>query len=204
MCTELKPGDFLLPETVPVMVLDGCGLFPHAMLPLYIFEPRYRAMLTLALETDRVVAIASRSRIATTGDDVAPIACAGLIRACLGNPDGTSQLVLQGLCRIRFTDWPQVKPFRIGAAEVFGQPVLEAPQVKRARLLELRHRLRDTFSALPDEIGEQLENIEDPDALTDLAASSLLSSPKQRQTILEEADPIRRQQLLITMLGAAD
>lgn len=204
MFEELKTGDLLLPETVPVMVLDGCGLFPHAMLPLYIFEPRYRAMLSLALETDRLVAIASRSQSSTTGEGVASVACVGLIRACLGNPDGTSHLVLQGLCRIRFTGWPQVKPFRIGAAEVFGQPRMQTPQVRRARLLELRHRLRDAFSALPGEIGEQLENIEDPDALTDLAASALLSSSQQRQRILEESDSVRRQLLLIEMLGAAD
>jgi Lon protease-like protein len=36
----------ILPEQAPVMPLPGAILFPHALLPLYIFEPRYRQMLT--------------------------------------------------------------------------------------------------------------------------------------------------------------
>jgi hypothetical protein len=40
-----------LPEQLPVMPLSGAVLFPHALLPLYIFEPRYRKMLEHALES---------------------------------------------------------------------------------------------------------------------------------------------------------
>ena len=47
-----------LPESVPVMVLPGVTLFPNALLPLYIFEPRYREMLEEALGSARIVAMA--------------------------------------------------------------------------------------------------------------------------------------------------
>ena len=49
----------ILPEQVPVMPLPGAVLFPHALLPLYIFEPRYREMLEHALSHHRMFAVAT-------------------------------------------------------------------------------------------------------------------------------------------------
>ena len=40
------------PGSAPVMVLGGATLFPRGYMPLFIFEPRYRAMLNHALERD--------------------------------------------------------------------------------------------------------------------------------------------------------
>lgn len=49
-----------LPQALPVMLLNGCTLFPHALLPLFIYEPRYREMLDHALKTDRLFSSATR------------------------------------------------------------------------------------------------------------------------------------------------
>ena len=48
----------ILPEQIPVMPLPGALLFPHALLPLYIFEPRYRDMLEHALSHHRMFSVA--------------------------------------------------------------------------------------------------------------------------------------------------
>ena len=47
-----------LPDQVPVMPLPGALLFPHALLPLHIFEPRYQEMLHLALSEHRMFCVA--------------------------------------------------------------------------------------------------------------------------------------------------
>ena len=47
-----------IPSSVPVMVLPGALLFPHALLPLYIFEQRYREMLSYCLQSDRMFCVA--------------------------------------------------------------------------------------------------------------------------------------------------
>ena len=47
-----------LPKQLPVMPLPGAVLFPHALLPLYIFEPRYRQMLADALHSNRMFSVA--------------------------------------------------------------------------------------------------------------------------------------------------
>src|ERR1041384_8142520 len=46
-----------LPKQLPVMPLPGAVLFPHALLPLYIFEPRYRKMLEHALKQHRMFCV---------------------------------------------------------------------------------------------------------------------------------------------------
>src|SRR5215471_18893756 len=47
-----------IPREVPVMTLPNATLFPQALLPLYIFEPRYRQMLAEALHTNRMFSVA--------------------------------------------------------------------------------------------------------------------------------------------------
>ena len=109
-----------LPDQVPVMPLPGALLFPHALLPLHIFEPRYQEMLELALSEHRMFCVAlvkpqrrngNRPMIFFTSPE------SGLIRACVGRGDGTSNLILQGLRRVRFSAFEQSAPFPIARIE---------------------------------------------------------------------------------------
>ena len=98
----MKNGSVDLPDEVPVMPLPGAVLFPHALLPLYIFEPRYRKMLEHALQRDRMFSVTLIKPSCPewhAPEDFFHFATVGLIRACVGRDDGTSNLVLQGLHR---------------------------------------------------------------------------------------------------------
>src|SRR5437870_4727549 len=114
-----------LPKAVPVMPLPGATLFPHALLPLHIFEPRYRAMLSHALTHDRMFCVAllktQRAEWRRTSD-FSQTATVGLVRACVGRGDGTSDLILQGLKRVRFTGFEQAQPFPIAEIELLESP----------------------------------------------------------------------------------
>src|SRR5205823_13839692 len=105
-----------LPKKVPVMPLPGALLFPHALLPLHIFEPRYREMLKHALAHHRMFCVAllkpHRAEWNSTGDFF-DIASVGRIRACVERRDGTSNLILQVLERVRFSAYQQQAPFLI-------------------------------------------------------------------------------------------
>ena len=190
--------DIEIPGTVPVMVLEGATLFPRTLMPLYIFEPRYRAMLEEALATDRLVAIAQPLK--GGGDQLCAVAGVGLIRACVKKEDGTSQLILQGVKRVSFTHWPQMLPFRIGAVQCFGRIESETQEQRNARLVHLQVILERGGLPVPGEMGEQLAKIDDPDVLTDIAASALLKPADQRQAVLQEEGNIARQDLLLNFL----
>src|SRR5207237_6011320 len=89
-----------LPKDLPVMPLPAAVLFPHALLPLYIFEPRYRHMLKRALQQHRMFCITLIKPSCPdwrAPEDFFHLGTAGLIRACVGRGDGTSNLILQGL-----------------------------------------------------------------------------------------------------------
>ncbi|HVU15963.1 MAG TPA: LON peptidase substrate-binding domain-containing protein [Candidatus Didemnitutus sp.] len=66
-----------VPPTLPVMTLPRTVFFPQALLPLHIFEPRYREMLRDVLATTRIFAVArlDPSRANSTGSGFAQCVC---------------------------------------------------------------------------------------------------------------------------------
>ena len=77
-----------LPNLVPVMTLPNATLFPQALLPLYIFEPRYRQMLVDTLKAKRMFSVAMQ-RPGRTRETPCPVAGLGLIRVSVDHQDGT-------------------------------------------------------------------------------------------------------------------
>ena len=180
-----------LPSQVPVMVLPNAVLFPHALLPLYIFEPRYRAMLAWALEHERMFCVALMKpgvEEAHTAEDFYQIAGVGLIRACVGRDDGTSHLILQGMARVRFAGFNQEQPFRI--AEIEEVRTLNSVDADAEKLstaaLALCARMRENGMSIPENLDEQLQQVSDPAMLADIVAHAFLRNAERRQSLLEE------------------
>ena len=196
-----------LPPHAPVMVLPGVSLFPHALLPLYIFEPRYRAMLAWSLEQQRMFCIAPMKpgvSEARTTDDFHHTVGLGLVRACVGREDGTSHLMLQGLARVRLTGFVQDTPFRIAELrELRSEPAepLES-ELLTAKLLEVCVQLRASGVSVPEVLDKQLAQIEDASVLGDLVAHTFLREARHRQDVLEELRVGERLRLLIRHLTA--
>ena len=137
---EISSAPLPIPQELPVMILSSCFLLPGCFLPLFIFEERYRLMVRHALKTNRMFCVGIRKRSAGSEDDILPITTAGLIRACVKNDDGTSQLMLYGMKRIRITGWTQMQPFRLAKVEPIislacPQDRLEALQKEAISLL---------------------------------------------------------------------
>ncbi len=195
-----------IPATAPVMILGGASLFPHAMLPLRIFEPRYRAMLRHALEHDRVLCIAMiRPGVEEWRDerDFHEVAGLGLVRACVGQDDGTSNLVLQGLARVRFAGYPQRKPFVVARIEEILTEKASAeegePLARKARELCLRFKERGI--ELPPQLDRYLAQIEEPGVLADVIANTFVGDAEERQRLLEQPADARRLRMLVRYLA---
>lgn len=194
-----------LPTAVPVMPLPGVLLFPNALLPLHIFEPRFRKMLARALDDDRMLCVAlvkpERQQWRTSADFF-PVCTVGLIRACVGRADGTSDLILQGIRRVKFSDFEQEAPFpiaRIKPLKTRTKPTVETDALA-AKVLELYTRLKSSERELPEKIDRYLGEMSDPEMLADLIASTFVSGATRRQQLLEELDLNQRLRLLIQYL----
>src|SRR5246127_3583143 len=101
-----------IPPEVPVMTFPNATLFPQALLPLYIFEPRYRHMLADALHSNRMFAVAMQKPGATR-ETPSPVAGLGLIRVSVRHKDDTSHLILQGIARVKLEQAVRYKPYRV-------------------------------------------------------------------------------------------
>ncbi|MEY2497288.1 MAG: ATP-dependent Lon protease [Verrucomicrobiota bacterium] len=194
-----------LPDAVPVMPLSGALLFPHALLPLYIFEPRYQEMLAHALSEHRMFCVAlvkpQRAQWKST-DDFFQTAGVGLIRACVGRGDGTSNLILQGLRRVRFTTFLQSTPFPIARIEPLESELAGSVETDAlgAKVLELYSHLKETGRRLPAKIDQYLSHLGDTEMLADLMAATFINDPLRRQQVLEELAVNQRLRLVIQYL----
>jgi len=187
------------------MPLPGAVLFPHALLPLYIFEPRYRDMLEHALRHDRMFSVTLIKPSCPewqAPEDFFHFATVGLIRACVGRNDGTSNLVLQGLHRVRFTSFAQKSPFpvaRIEVVESSNDPTVETEALGE-KVVELYRKLKRNGRQLPSKIDDYLTQLGDLEMLADLVASTFVDDALRRQRVLEEPLVNQRLRLLITFL----
>jgi Lon protease-like protein len=198
-------GSVSLPTRVPVMPLPGALLFPHALLPLYIFEERYCEMLKHALQQHRMFSVAlvkpERGEWESPSDFF-HVAGVGLIRACVGRRDGTSNLILQGLERVRFTGFEQEAPFPIATIEALDSETSSSVETEAlaAKVLELYSKLRTKGRELPKKVDRYLSDLNDMEMLADLMASTFVNDPLRRQQVLEELALNQRLRLLIQYL----
>jgi ATP-dependent Lon protease len=183
------------------MILPGAVLFPGTMLPLFIFEPRYREMLARALETDRMFALAT----AREGDDdePLPVGAAGIVRACVANKNGTSNLILQGLCRVRFTGWHDDSPFPLATIKPLPSTLSSESdcQALRAEILGMIGPPENNGLSLPGHIVEVIRQPCACELFSDLAASCIVENLPIRIRLLEETDITRRMEILAAYLS---
>jgi ATP-dependent Lon protease len=194
---SIHPKDQVaLPAQMPVMVLSDCYLFPGCFLPLFIFEERYREMLKHALDGDRMFCIGTR--IGKSDDSILPWSTAGLVRACVKQPDGTSHVMLYGIQRINLNGWSDDRPFRIAEIEPIQ---IQTPPVDAAAAL-----VKESISLLPNptpscsdamqKLKETLNEMTCPDRICDVLAYHFVRNPAALKTLLSEADTLVRLKVL--------
>ena len=194
-----------IPDTLGALLLADCTLFPHGALPLHIFEPRYRQMLTEAIEGSCVFCVGTLTSAETTNLEscTAPVGTAGLIRASREDHEGRSNLLLHGLCRIRFVEWLDEKPYPYARVQpVRSTPVEESASSERTR--KLREAVEAVLLGLPDELASEVRKILDrapePEVMADAVSQQFVQDPVIRQSLLEEQDVSQRISKLVNYL----
>jgi uncharacterized protein len=105
---------------IPLFPLPGVVLLPGTLLPLHIFEPRYRAMVADALSGENTIGMAMLkpgSERARTVPEIFPVGGAGRIIASERLSDGRYDIVLQGVFRYRVLDESPPSPYRVARVE---------------------------------------------------------------------------------------
>lgn len=167
-------------------------LFPGAVLPLHIFEPRYRAMIRDVLDTHRalaVVLVTDAGRLDEHGHpQIAGVAGAGTIVDYVELPSGRFNILLRGRARVSLDELPfGEKPYRRARATVLGStgevPASDlAALVSAAGAFAARVRERDPAFELP------LPKDAPAGTVADLCAHHLVLDARERQAALETLD----------------
>lgn len=190
--------------TVPLPMFPlGTVLFPHAVLPLHVFEERYRALVADCLRTgpEFGVVLIERGSEVGGGDARFGVGTVARIHEATPLPDGRWVLVTYGTRRIRVQTWLPDDPYPLALVEELPEPRL--PDIA-LRAVEDAARLVRRALTLKAELGEpaptpRFELDDDVHAaLWQLAALAPLN-PVDHQRLLETADPEERLALLTTL-----
>jgi uncharacterized protein len=193
----------MLPPTIPIFPLDKVVLFPNVFLPLHIFEPRYRAMVSDALEGDRIIGmVLLRPGFEADYDGRPPVyavGCAGVITHNERLGDGRFNIVLRGIEKFRITGEDASRAYRLAHIE----PMPEWPdEAERQALHRQRQRLEALIAAAVERTGSEPRfppAVPDEDLVNALAQYLDLDAI-ERQALLERPGILSRCQALIELL----
>jgi uncharacterized protein len=187
-----------LPPVIPIFPLEVTMLFPGVSRPLYIFEPRYRAMVADALKGDRIIGMTTLKPGYEANYGGRPaiyeIGCAGLITDVEELSGGRFNIVLRGLVKFRVTGEDDSRPYRLARVDALPEVADEA---ERATLRKQRERLealvtKGSDSKVPAEMSDE--------ELVNLLAQYVPLGGAERQVLLELKSVLLRSQALIDLI----
>jgi len=193
----------------PLFPLPNVTLFPNVMLPLHIFEPRYRCMVEDVLHSDRVLAIASlkdgwEENYESKQCEIHKTVCLAQVVTEERQQDGRIHLLTQGVCRAKLTSEQDTdRPYRIGHVEVVEDEYPLPPVIDRIRRQqELVSAFRQIFPKL-DLDAALLSTMEEGvplGELCDVIAHAMRLDPFHARQLLEQSDVDQRSDLVLELL----
>ena len=182
-------------DALPLFPLPDVVLFPGALLPLHVFEPRYRQLVADALDAGGALAL-PRLRPGFEGDyhgspAVYPVCGAGRIVRHERLPDGRYHVLVVGLERVRLERELPSSPYRRARARRLMNAPSQPPEVLTAWAIGLRGLVERLRPHLRAEV-EQIVETSDACLLSDQVAAAVVADADERQRLLEQLDPAER------------
>jgi Lon protease-like protein len=191
--------------------LPGVVLFPHAVLPLHIFEERYKAMTEDALASDRLVTIVMLRPEAEWKGKGSPryeeYGCVGRILKYERLADGRFNFLLLGLCRVRLTrEVPSASLYRASEFQTVDDLACEgeALEAQKADLVRLFREFLEPQGGVDPELEEIISSPMPAGVLADILSHALPIAVEMKQGLLAERQvELRLDELCGWLRGAA-
>ena len=204
VCGAVRVNMAMVAQRITIFPLTGVILFPGLQLPLHMFEPRYKAMVTDAMARDRQIGMIQPL---STGDSVDSDKPALYGMGCLGRiadvevlDDGRYNVILDGVARFRILrELDVATPFR----QIEGELIEESPADLELPKSE-REILETEARAFADAQGYKV----DWDSVASLDNMSMVNGVAQiapfdgaaKQALLEARNLTERAQLLVQLM----
>ncbi|MEW6235581.1 MAG: LON peptidase substrate-binding domain-containing protein [Candidatus Omnitrophota bacterium] len=132
---------------LPLFPLPNVVHFPHTLLPLHIFEKRYRIMLRDALKGEKLIGMSilkpGWEEKYEGNPEIYPIACLGAISKHEPMNDGRSNILLLGIKRVRIKDIITPRPYRTASVEILED---KKDDLSPLEIKQLRRHLYQLYS----------------------------------------------------------
>jgi Lon protease-like protein len=186
-------------EALPIFPLPDVVLFPGALLPLHVFEQRYRDLTAHVLGGSRIMAV-PRLRPGYQAEyqgrpPVFETTGVGFVVDSERQGDGRYNLVLRGVARVAIREeLPPDRSFRLVRARLLVDHAYDEALLAAAheRVLALCDRLALGLGAEGAGLVRMVRSVQSPGGCADLIAAALVTDPDERQALLETLDPTAR------------
>src|SRR6266851_4740848 len=194
-----------IPSMLPILPLRETVAFPLAVLPLGVGQERSIRLVDDVMRTTRLVGLVAqtKSEAKPAGpDDLYRVGCAAVIHQLMRVEDGTIRMVVQGLERIRITQFVQTEPYLIARVERAPEIVAPGPETDALvrTLRSLFERLIALNVGIPKELSAVVQNLSDPTATAYLIAGAVPIPTAARQEILEADSSLAKLRRLVELL----
>lgn len=202
--TKSKSGDQealdkqeAIPSSAAVLAVRNVVIFPGTVAPLSVGREKSRRLLGAVLSTSRIIVTVCQKDPATDDpkpEDLYGMGTAVRVLKLLQIEEGSQNIILQGLSRVRIVEWLSTEPFFRARVEEVHDTVREDTEIEAlihgARVLA--KEVIELTPGIPDEASFVLDSISEPGALADFLASNLQLDLPGRQALLAELDVAQR------------
>jgi Lon protease-like protein len=204
MNRDQHPGPELLEaalDRLPLFPLPNAILFPGVVMPLHLFEPRYRALAEHCVAGHRLMALGTLKpgyeQDYEGRPPIHPLLTVGSIAAERRHPDGRWDIALRGLMRVELVDeHPASEPFRVIRVKKIREQERATDRLAGENLRSAVIQVANQVPALWPQLSPQLVSARSPGQLADVVAGTFVESPTIRRSLLEELVVGRRIELL--------
>ncbi|MEP0762662.1 MAG: endopeptidase La [Chloroflexota bacterium] len=201
-----QEATFAPPNELPILPLRGLVVYPHTTVPLTVGQPRSVRLVDEAVAGDRVIGLVASHdpELETPGpDQVHLVGTVAQIHRLFRAPDGTIRLLVQGMARIRITEFTETQPYlraRVEAAPETVESGIEVEALMR-NVVEQFSRMADLVPSIPGELISAALNVDDPLQLVYALATYIRLDLADQQRLLELDSVQEKLHTLMTILN---
>ncbi len=194
-----------IPETLPILPLYDIVLFPKMVLPLMVMQKESIQLIDEAMSKDRLIGtVVSRSgepQSHYTPEDLYDFGTAAVILKMAKVEEDKAQLLLQGISRFKIRKYTKKSPYFVARVNHLTVPWEKDKEMEglMANLVNQYEKIVQLSPGMPPEIAGMAKSLDEPDTLADMITSTINSTTKEKQEILETLD-IRERLKKVTKL----
>ncbi len=189
---------------IPLFPLATVVFFPNTLLPLHVFEPRYRQMVSDIINAERIIGMVllkpGWEKDYQGNPEIYKVACMGRIVSVETLEDGRFNVVLYGLKRVRILEIVKDSPYRLARVKILEDMHGTNEEAYRERIIELVSKWNGMLGKEHESHRINIDTRLPLENLTDAFASLNISNVFEKQELLEEVSVPKRAEKVISHL----